>query len=151
MRILSGDYLFNTPTQSPSGYFAALTALLAILFIVCAVLYVRRAKFAPQNPVLRRLFRRTATAGMWTAGTGLFLALMRYAGVDYLADPILMLLLLLIMIFLAGYYVYDLSERYPSAVWKLQESHIERRYRPISRARPEPQRPRPKVRGKRRR
>jgi len=32
----------------------------------------------------------------------------------------------------------------------LQESHLERRYRPMTKARPEPQRPRAKNRGKRR-
>jgi hypothetical protein len=65
--------------------------------------------------------------------------------------PILMYLLLLSMIAVVAYFVYDLSERYPLAMWKLLESHVERQYRPAPKPRREPQRQRPAVRGKRRR
>jgi hypothetical protein len=93
-----------------------------------------------------------ATAGMWTAGVGLFLALMRYAGLDYFAMRIWMYLLFLTIIGLAAYYVYDFSERYPLAVWRLQEAEAQRRYRPAPRRRAEPQPVRPnRVRGKQRR
>ena len=151
MHLLTGDYLFNTPLDSPSGYFLALTIGFGLLFIVSVIVYWRRAKFAPNNPVLRRVLRRAGKAGMWTGAIGVFLALMRYASVDYLAMPFWLLLLILSMIAIVGYFVYDLSERYPRAVYRLQESHAERQFRPVSRPRSEPQRPRPKVRGKRRR
>jgi hypothetical protein len=36
-------------------------------------------------------------------------------------------------------------------VWQLQQNTMARRYRPVVKARPEPQRVRPKERGKRRR
>lgn len=151
MRLLSGTYLFTSPLGTPSGYFLALTIGFALLFVVSAVVYWRRAKLAPQNPILRRVIRRAASAGMWTSGIGLFLALMRYVNFDYLDEPILMLLLILAMIVLVGYFVYDLSERYPLALHRLHESNVHRQYRPVARPRAEPQRPRPAVRGKRRR
>lgn len=155
MNHFSSDYLFNTPSQTYYP-FDILTAGFAVLFVVSAVAYWQRAKlaarFSPNNPVLRRLIRRASKAGMWTAGIGLFLAVMRYTQIPYLSMPIWMYLLLLSMIGIVGYFVYDLSERYPLAVWKLQESHVERRYRPAARPRPEPQKVRPnKVRGKQRR
>lgn len=151
-QLLSGDYLFSTPIDVPSAYFAALTVAFGILFLVSAFVYWRRAKLAKENPVLRRFLRRTATAGMWTSGIGLFLCLMRYIEAPYVSAPILMLLLILSMIYLIGYYVYDLSERYPIAVFKLQESAALRRYRPAPSPAREPKRPRSSnVRGKRKR
>ena len=150
-KLVDGDYLFQTPPLAPSGFFVALTIGFGVLLIACALIYWRRAKLAPENPVLRRMIRRVSKAGMWYAVTGLIIALFRFAEIPYVSMPVWMYLLLLCMIGSAAYYTYDLSERYPLAVWKLQESHAERRYRPAARSRPEPQRPRPKVRGKRRR
>ena len=150
MHLLTGDYLFNTPTDE-SGYFLALTIVFALLFIASAFAYLRRAKLAGDNPILRRVIRRAARAGMWTAGIGLFLALMRYTQVPYLSMPIWMLLLIIAMIVIVGFFVYDLSERYPLAVHQLRESHRERRFRPTPKPRAEPQRPKAAVRGKRRR
>jgi len=150
VHFISGDYLVGTPTDNPSNFFLALTIGFVILFIVSAFVYWRRAKLVPENPVKRRFVRRLAEAGLWTAGIGLFLAAMRFAQVDYVAWPLWMYLLLCTMIGIVAYFVYDASERYPLAVWRLQESNLERRYRPMSKPRPEPQRPRPKNRGKRR-
>lgn len=150
MHHFSGDYLFNTP-PSPGPFFTALTVCFGVLFVASALAYWRRAKLAPNNPIMRRLIRRISKAGMWIAGIGLFLALMRYQQIDYLSWPLWMYLLILSMIATLAYFVYDFSERYPVAVWKLQQSEVERRYRPAARPRPEPQRARPKVRGKRRR
>jgi hypothetical protein len=63
-----------------------------------------------------------------------------------------MLLLILVMIYLVGYYIYDLSERYPIAVYRLQESVNMRRYRPAAAPNRESKRPRSSnVRGKRKR
>jgi Tfp pilus assembly protein PilO len=62
-----------------------------------------------------------------------------------------MLLLIIAMILVAGYFAYDLSERYPLALYRVQESELQRRFRPAARPVTEPQRPRPKARGKRRR
>jgi hypothetical protein len=149
-KLTDGNYLFQTPPTAGAA-FTALTVGFGLLFVLCAVAYWRRGKLAPENPVLRRLIRRVATAGMWSAGIGLFLALMRYAQIPYVSMPFLMYLLLLSMIGVVAYFVYDLSERYPLAMWKLQESHIERQYRPAPKPRREPQRQRPAVRGKRRR
>jgi hypothetical protein len=152
VNLLSGNYLFNTPTDSPSGYFMALTIGFGVLFVASAIAYWRRSKLAPRNPILRRFIRRVSSAGMWCAGIGLFLAGMRYAGLDYLGMPIWMLILICVMILLVGYYVYDLSERYPVAVWRLRESSLERRFRPAPKPKLEPQRVRPAgQRGKRRR
>jgi hypothetical protein len=153
VRFLTSDYLFNTPSGTPTVYFGVMTAFFGALFLLSAFLYWRRAKLAGENPVLRRFVRRVAKAGMWTSGIGLFLALMRYLEIPYLSMPIWLDLLVLSMIAIVGYFVYDLSERYPIAVWRLQEAHVERRYRPAPRSRSEPQRvrPRPKVRGKGRR
>jgi hypothetical protein len=147
----SSDYLFQTP-PFPGPFFTALTACLGLLFVASALVYWRRGKLAPDNPVRRRFIRRASKAGMWTSATALFLCLMRYLQIDYLAMPIWLYLWLLAMITVVAYFVYDLSEHYPVAVWQLQQSHVERRYRPAAKPRrDEPQRPRPKVRGKRRR
>lgn len=151
MNILSGDYLFNTPSGTPSVYFGVLTAGFAVLFLAAAIVYWRRAKLARTNPILRRFIRRVAKAAMWIAGIGLFFALMRYIQFPYLGDPFWLLLLFIGSIFVAAYFVYDRSERYPAAVWQLQQNTIARRYRPVVKPRPEPQRARPKERGKRRR
>jgi hypothetical protein len=150
-QILSPDYLFSSQTGAASNYFTALTVAFGVIFVGSAIVYWRRGKLARQNAIFRRLLRRSSTSGMWSAGTGLFLALMRYAEIPYLSAPILMLLLIVLMIYLVGYYVYDLSERYPLAVHRLQQSAIEQRYRPVGRMRTEPQKPRPpRTRGKRR-
>jgi hypothetical protein len=153
-QLLSGDYLFNTPdpSQAPSKYFLALTIAFGALFVVSALVWWRRAKLASDNPVRRRLIRRAAKAGMWTAAIGLFLALMRYVDFPYLAAPILVLLLIFAMILVVGYFVYELSERYPVAVYQLQQSHAERQFRPAARPRSEPARQRAtnRPRGKRR-
>ena len=151
MNILSGDYLFNTPTDAPSAYFGALTGLFAVLFAIAAFVYWRRGKIARNNPIQRRFIRRVAKTCMWIGGIGLFFAVMRYIGFPYLADPFWLLLLFVGAIACAAYFVYDRSERYPVAVWQLQQNTMARRYRPIAKARPEPQRVRPKQRGKRRR
>ena len=151
MKFFTADYFFQNPPPAPSAYFTVLTVGFAVLFLGSAFAYWRRAKLARENPVLRRFIRRVAKTGMWTAGIGLWLALMRYAQMPYLSPRILMYLLLLSMIGIVGYFVYDFSERYPIAVYKLQESHLARRYRPAARPRPEPQRVRPRVRGKQRR
>jgi hypothetical protein len=60
------------------------------------------------------------------------------------------------MVITAAYFVYDRSERYPLAVWRLQEADAQRRYRPAAGKAREPQRAaarqRPeRLRGKRRR
>ncbi len=151
MHLLSGDYLFNTPSGTPSGWFLALTIAFAVLLVAAIVAYFRRAKLIPNDSILRRLLRRASSTAIWLAAIGLFLALMRYVNFPYLEAPILMLLLIFAIIFAVGYYVYDLSERYPLAVHRLEASHASRRFRPPVRQRAEPQRPRPKVRGKRRR
>jgi len=149
-KLIDGNYLFQTPPTEGAA-FTALTVGFGLLFVLCALAYWRRGKLARENPVLRRLIRRVATAGMWCAGIGLFLALMRYAQIPYASMPFFMYLLLLSMIAAVAFFVYDLSERYPLAMWKLQESHVERQYRPAPKPRREPQRQRPAVRGKRRR
>lgn len=152
MHPTTADYWFTTPTGSPGSYYLALTVGLGVLFVVSALVYWRRAKLAPNNAIMRRLLRRVSKAGLWLAGIGLFLAAMRWAQVDFLSVPFLMLLLILSMIATVGYFVYDLSERYPMAVYRLQEAQYLRRYRPEPRRQAEPVRARPaKLRGKRRR
>lgn len=151
MNILSGDYLFNTPTDTPSATFGVLTAGFAVLFMGAAIAYWRRAKLARGNPIQRRFIRRVAKVAMWFGAIGLFLAFMRYIQFPYLSEPFWLLLLFVGAIFAVAYFVYDRSERYPAAVWQLQQNTMARRYRPVPKARPEPQRVRPKERGKRRR
>jgi uncharacterized membrane protein YfcA len=154
-QLLSGDYLFSSPdpSQTPSGYFLALTIAFGVIFVASALAWWRRAKLAPENAVRRRLIRRAAKTFLSLSAIGLFLALMRYVFVDYLDEPILMLLLIFSMIAAVGYFIYELSERYPLAVYQLQQSHFERQYRPTAAPRSEPQRARPtnRPRGKRRR
>ena len=72
---------------------------------------------------------------------------------DYVDEPIWMLLLLLSMIALVGYYVYDYSERYPVAAWRLQTSAAQREFRAAPRRRTSGAKPvRPNnMRGKHRR
>lgn len=151
MNLLSGDYLFNTPVETPSVYFGILTAGFGVLFVAGALAYWRRAKLSRDNPIQRRFIRRVAKSAMWIGVIGLFFAIMRYIQFPYLGDPFWLLLVLIGAIGIVGYFVYDRSERYPSAVWQLQQNTMARRYRPIVKPRPEPQRVRPKERGKRRR
>jgi len=152
LNILSGDYLFSSPSGEPSGYFGILTAGFVVLFLVSLGAWFRRSKLAVNNPIHRRYIRRLAESGLWTSGFGLFLALMRYIQLDYLDAPILMLLLLLVMIALVGYYVYDYSERYPAAVWKVQATQARHEYRPAPRRKVAAKPVRPNnPRGKRRR
>lgn len=155
-QLLSGDYLFSSPdpTQAPSKYFLVLTIGFGALFVASAIAWWFRAKLAPENAVMRRFIRRASKSGMTLAGIGLFLALMRYVGFDYLDAPILMLLLFFAIILTVGYFIYELSERYPLAVFQLQQSHAQRQFRPATVPRAEPQRaPRAtnRPRGKRRR
>jgi hypothetical protein len=151
--LLTGDYLFQNPTNTPNSFFVLLPIFFGFLLVASILTYWRRAALAPENPVLRRFVRRAAKAGMWFGGLGLALAVLRYVQFDYLDLPIWMLLLILSLIGAIGYFVYDWSERYPVAVWKLQEAQIERRYHPTTerRVKPQPVRPNPKLRGKRRR
>jgi hypothetical protein len=152
VRLLSGDYLFSSPVGEPSMYFTVLTVALGVLFVASAVIYWRRGKIASDNPILKRLLRRATKTFMWLAAIGLFLAAMRYVQFDYIDIPFLMLLDLVGIILAAGYFVYDLSERYPLALHRFRESHIERRYRPAPSRRAEPIRVRTSnLRGKRRR
>lgn len=151
MKILDGNYLFQTPLYAPSAYFGVLTGAFVVMFLVAAFLYWRRSKLAGDNAVLRRFIRRASKAAMTWGVIGLIFALFRYGGIDYLAPPIWMYLVLLGIVINIAYFVYDWSEKYPAAVWQLEQSHLERRYRPVSKQRPEPQRVRPKQRGKRKR
>jgi uncharacterized membrane protein len=151
VKLLDGNYLFSTPVQAPSAFFGVMTGAMVVLFLAAAFAYWRRSKLAPNNPVLRRFIRRAATAAMYWSAIALFFALMRYGGIDYLAPPIWMYLVILGMIATIAYFVYDWSEHYPVAVWQLEQSHLQRRFRPASKPRPEPQRVRPKQRGKRNR
>lgn len=151
-RLLSGDYLFSSPTGMPTPWFAVLTAGFVLLFLMSAFFYWKRAMLAAGNPIMRRLIRRASKSGMWTGGVGIALAILRYVEFPYLSAPVLMYLLVLTIIGIAGYFVYDISERYPVAIYQLQESQLQRRFRPAARPAREPQRPRPaKVRGKQRR
>jgi fatty acid desaturase len=151
VKILNGNYLFQTPLYAPSVYFDILTGGLVVMFLAGALLYWRRSKLAGENAVLRRFIRRASKAAMTWAIIGLIFALFRYGGIDYLAPPIWMYLVLLGIVVTVGYFVYDWSEHYPAAVWQLEQSHIERRFRPVSKPKLEPQRARPKQRGKRKR
>jgi hypothetical protein len=128
-----------------------LTALFVVLFAVSAFVYWRRAKIAPDNPVQRRFIRRLSQSGMWIAGLGIFFAIMRYIGFLYLDDPFWLLLVFIAAILVIAYFVYDRSEHYPVAMWQLQQSALQRKYRPVPKMRTEPHQPLPKVRGKRRR
>jgi Zn-dependent protease with chaperone function len=151
-RLLSGDFLFSSPIGSPTPWFAVLTAGFALVFLLSAFFYWKRAMLAAGNPIMRRLIRRASTAGMWTGGIGVVLAALRYIEFPFLSAPILIYLLVLIMIGIAGYFVYDISERYPVAMYQLQQSELHRRFRPAARPAREPQRPKAaKVRGKQRR
>jgi uncharacterized membrane protein len=151
VRLLSGDYLFSDQTTTPSGYFTALTVFFGLLLVASIVVYWRRGRLAPKNPPLVRILRQASKSGMWIAVIGLFFALMRYTQVEYLSKPIYMLLVIFAMIFTAGYFVYEWSERYPVATYQLEQARLQRRFVPAGKPRSEPQRPRPKVRGKRRR
>jgi hypothetical protein len=151
--LLTGDYLFTNPADAPNSLYVVVPVGFGLLLILSIVAYLRRSSLAPDNPVLRRLIRRAAKAGMWFGSLGLALAVLRYVQFDYLDQPILLLLLVCSLIISIGYFVYDWSERYPLAMWKMQEAQVERRYRPAPerRARPQAVRPNPKERGKRRR
>jgi hypothetical protein len=150
--VFTGDYLFSSPTEAPTTAFVVVPIIFGAIFLLSALFWWRRAKIAPDNPVLRRFIRRVAKAGMWTAGIGLFLAAMRYLQVDYIDAPIFLDLLVLVMIGIVGYFIYEMSERYPVQVWHLQQSHVERRYRPEVKRKAAPQVQRANTpRGKRRR
>lgn len=155
MNLFSPDFMFSSPIDNPPTAYVIVPIVFAIIFLASAFSYWRRGKIAPGNPVARRFIRRVAQAGMWSAGIGLVLAAARYVQFDYLDMPIWMYLLVLVMIILAAYYVYDRSERYPLAVWRLQEADVQRRYRPAGSKQREPQRAKPvrpeRMRGKRRR
>jgi len=148
---LKPDWLFQTPMTMPGYRFGVLTAALGLLLVLGLGAYLRRGKLGGDNPAFRRLIRRISKVAMWIAVIGLFLALMRYLSVPYLGIPILMYLLLLTMVLFVGYFVYELSERYPLASWKLEESHAGRRYRPTQKQRPAARPVKSRARGKRRR
>lgn len=137
----------------PPTAFGVMTGTFAAIFVIGAFAYWRRAKLAPTNPILRRFIRRAAKAAMWGSGIALFFCAMRYLQIDYVDMPFWLYLTVLGMVLTAGYFVYDRSERYPQAVWQLQQNHAERKYRPVARQRPERVRPQrsTNVRGKRRR
>jgi hypothetical protein len=150
--LLTGDFLFSSPTDEPSTAFVVVPIGFALILIASVLAYLLRSRLAPNNPVLRRLVRRAAKAGMWIGGLGIALCVLRYVEFDYLDAPILLLLVALAGIASIAYFVYDLSEHYPIAMWKLQEAEVQRRYRPPPRRRPEPQPVRStNIRGKRRR
>ncbi|HZS94337.1 MAG TPA: hypothetical protein VFA78_06050 [Chloroflexota bacterium] len=138
MRLLSGKYLFANYTTPPSWPYAVLTGFLVLLLLASVFVYWRRAKLVPDNPPLRRAVRGMAEGGMWIAGTGLFLALMRYLEIPYIDMPVLMLVLAFIAIFVIAYWVYDLSERYPLQRWQYETNQVQQRYRPQARRREEP-------------
>jgi hypothetical protein len=150
-QLLNGDYLFSLPPGDPNSWYIVLPIGFGILLLASLFLYYRRTTLAPVNPVLRRIFRRMAQSGMWIAGMGLGLALARYVQFDYLDLPIWMLVLVLGSIVSVGYYVYEFSERYPLAMWKLEESQVARRYHAAPKRRGETQPVKPRVRGKQRR
>lgn len=155
MNLFTSQNLFSAPPSNPPVAFAVMTAAFGVLFLLSLLAYWQRSRLSRTNAVLRRYIRRAAKAGMWTAGMALFLAAMRYLQVDYLDMPIWIYLDVLLILAIVGYFVYDRSENYPLAIWRLQESHTQRQYRPAPRQRSEPQRARPvrpgRTRGKRRR
>ncbi len=145
----------TSPVDNPPSAYIIVPIVFAIIFLASAFAYWRRGKLAPRNPVARRFIRRLTRAGMWTSVIGLVLVAARYVQFDYLDMPLWMYLLVLAMIIVAAYFVYDRSERYPLAVWRLQEADAQRRYRPAASKPREPQRAarqRPeRLRGKRKR
>lgn len=156
MNLFSSNFMFTSPADNPPTAYILVPIVFGIIFVASAIFYWRRARMAPNNPVARRFIRRVSKAGMWTSGIGLVLAGARYVQFDYLDMPFWMYLLVLSMIIVAAYYVYDRSERYPLAVWRLQEADAQRRYRPAAAKPREPQRVgarnRPdRMRGKRKR
>jgi hypothetical protein len=156
VNLFSWNFMTTSPTDNPPTAYIIVPIAFAIIFLASAFAYWRRGKLAPQNPVARRFIRRVAKAGMWTSVIGLLLAAARYVQFDYVDIPLWMYLLVLTMVITAAYFVYDRSERYPLAVWRLQEADAQRRYRPAAGKAREPQRAaarqRPeRLRGKRRR
>lgn len=148
VNLFTPDFMFTTPSGTPSVLFDILTAFFVVMFIAGGLAYWRRAKLAGGNPVKRRFIRRVSSAAMWIAAIGVLLALFIYLQLPYLGMPIWLYILVLYAIGLIGYYVYDLSERYPVAVHQLQTGQEARRFRRPPQPRREPQRPRPPVRGK---
>lgn len=155
MNLFSSNFMFSSPIDNPPTAYIIVPIVFAIIFLASAFAYWRRAKLAPRNAVARRFIRRVAKAGMWTSVIGLVLAAARYVQFDYLDMPIWMYLLVVVMVIVAAYFVYDRSERYPLAVWRLREADAQRRYRPAASKPREPQRAvrqRPeRMRGKRKR
>ncbi len=136
----------------PPWPFDVMTGALVAIFLLSLIFYLRRGKIARDNPVLRRFIRRASQAYLWASGIGIFLAIMRYLGVDYIDMPFWLYLDWLLLIGITGYFVYERSERYPLALWEFRHATEQRRYRPEARRRAEPQTPRPnRPRGKRRR
>ena len=140
MSLFDPNFMFTSPLDNPPGLYAAVPIVFGLLLVASIAAFWRRAKLSQGNPVLRRFIRRASKAGMWIGGIGLFLAIMRYIQFPFLSMPIWMYLTVLAGIGLVGYFVYDRSENYPLAIWRWQESHVDRRYRPAARAVREPQR-----------
>ncbi len=104
---------FNPEPGQPSSLFLFFGAISLIVLVAAAYIRARRRILFAGDGLKIRIAARATEVALWIAGTALFLIIMRYGNVPYLATPILFYLTFLTALGAIGYAVYYFTKRYP--------------------------------------
>lgn len=104
---------FNTEPGQPGPEFLVLLAFSFVVLVVAFVVNRRRRQLFAGDGLKMRIAGRASEIAMWISGVMLFLAIMRYGNVPYLATPILLYLTVLTGVGFIGYGIYYMTQRYP--------------------------------------
>ncbi len=124
--LLNPSHWFDGNPGSPSPYYLILVVVFALLTVAGGVsyYYLRPGRF--RDHALRARLAEVVgvvsiSLGLW----GLFLLFMRYLNVGILSARVLLYLTILVVLGLAGYFVYFYLRRYPSmlATYHREEEH----------------------------
>ncbi len=127
-----------SPAAAPNvlGPFAwACLAFIIALFAASAYFYFyRRKSWKRSNPPLFRAVARWSQAGLWLAGLGLLLLLVRVVQLDFFNLRVWLYLWLLLAIGSAAYFFYWYRTAYPKEVDKYARTQRAKQYIPSSAA-----------------
>lgn len=117
------------PFPEPPGPLYLVAAVVFVIWTIASiVIYIRRRVLFAGNGALIGVVTRFGPYAITIGVTGLFLLIMRYAGIPYISIRFLLYLTILSAIGFIGFLVYYSQKRYPARVAAVRAEEIRRRY-----------------------
>lgn len=128
--LLDSGHWFDSFPGPPSQIY--LVAVVVFLIWTAASLYVYyfRRKIFAGNGALIGMATRFGPYAIAIGAIGLFLLVVRYAGIPYISIRFLLYVTMLAAIGYLGFLVYYLTRRYPARLAEVRAAEVRRRYAP---------------------